>query len=124
MRMKLSRLQTYHLRSREVKKDSEGGTNTEYAIAVEFSGEVWPADGKVQAEIYGEKLTYVRNVRIDGTYVITTDRSGMVHYVYANGLDIVEADGMCLYVDATAEPDYKVLSIKPYQPLRLECIKI
>jgi hypothetical protein len=122
--MKQSRLQTYHLRSREVKKDSEGGTNTEYAIAVKFSGEVWPADGRVQAEIYGEKLTYVRNVRIDGTYVITTDRSGIVHYVYSNGLDIVESDGMCLYVDATAEPDYKVLSIKPYQPLRLECIKL
>ena len=124
MRMKQSRLQNYHLRSREVKKDSEGGTYTEYADAITFSGEVWPASGKVQAEIYGEKLSYVRNVRIDGKYVIATDRSGIVHYVYPDGLDIVESDGMCLYVDAAAEPDYKVLSIKPYQSLRMECMKL
>lgn len=124
MRMKQSRLQRYYLRTRTTAKDKEGNTWNEYAPAIEFRGEVWPASGKVQAELYGERLSYVRNVRIDGKYVITTDEKGIVHYVYPNGLDIVESDGVCLYVNADAEPDYKVLSIKPYQPLRMECIKL
>lgn len=123
MRMRQSRIRTYYLRTRETVKDNEGNTSNEYAPAVSFHGEVWPATGKVQAEVYGERLSYVRNVRVDGKYVITTDRDGIVHYVYPCGLDIVESDGVCLYVGADEDPDYKVLSVKPYNPLRMECMK-
>lgn len=122
--MKRNRVQRLYLKSRIINKDNEGGTCEGYADAVPFQGEVWPASGKVQAEIYGERLTYVRNVRVDGNYMITTDREGIMHYVYADGLDIVESDGVCLYVNADVKPDYKVLSIKPFKMLRMECIKI
>lgn len=124
MRMKRSRKATYHLKTRESKKGNEGNSFVAYGAARPFIGEVWPASGKVQAEIYGERLSYVRNVRIEGKYVITTDRNGVVHYVYSDGLDVVENDGVCLYVPADEVPDYKVLSIKPYEPLRMECIKL
>lgn len=124
MRMKRSRVKTHYIRSRTSVKDSEGGSNVTYEAAHEFRGEVWPASGKVQAEMYGEKLSYIRNVRVDGKYIITTDRNGIVHYVYPDGLDIVESDGACLYVLGEAMPDYKVLSVKPYEPLRMECMKL
>lgn len=124
MRMKRSRLKQYYLRSKNMVKDNEGSTSIEYADPIAFTGEVWAASGKVQAEIYGEKLSYIRNVRVNGNYVITTDRKGVVHYVFPEGLDIVESDGVCLYVSGDADPDYKVLSIRTYKPLRMECIKL
>lgn len=124
MRMKRSRIQKFHLRKREAKKDSQGSSYEEYTEAVEFSGEAWAAGGKVQAEMYGERLSYIRNLKIQGTYVITTDRKGVVHYVYPFGLDVSESDGVCLYVPGDSEPDYKIISIKPYKPLRLECEKL
>lgn len=124
MRMKRSRLKQYYLRSKKVIKDNEGSTWVDYAEPVAFMGEVWAASGKVQAEIYGERLSYIRNVRVDGSYAITTDQKGIVHYVFQDGLDIVESDGVCLYVSVDADPDYKVLSIKPCKPLRMECVKL
>lgn len=124
MRMRRSRVQKFFLKKREVKKDSEGSTYDEYKEAVAFQGEAWAASGKVQAEQYGEKLSYIRNVRVDGKYSIKTDEKGVPHYAYPDGLDIVESDGVCLYVGADMEPDYKVLSINPVRPLRMECIKI
>lgn len=122
--MKRSRKNRFYLRSRENQKDSEGSTYISYADAVPFTGEIWQGGGKVQAEIYGEKLSYVRNIRVDGRYVITTDRSGITHYVYADGLDIVESDGLCLYVGAESGPDYKVNAIKPHRQLVLEALKL
>jgi len=124
MRLKRSRVKQYFAKRRIPKKDNEGGTYDEYGTAVSFSGEVWPAGGKVQAETYGERLSYIRNVKIDGKYVITSDREGVVHYVFPDGLDIVENDGLCLYVTPDGNPDYKVLSIKPYAPLRLEAERL
>lgn len=122
--MRRNRVQEYYLKNRETLKDGQGSTYEDYAEPFPFKGEVWAAGGKVQAEMYGERLSYIRNVRIQGKYIITTDRKGVVHYVYSNGLDVSESDGMCLYVPGESKPDYKIISIKPYQPLRLECEKI
>lgn len=124
MRLKRSRIEIHYVRPRITEKDSEGGTYEEYDTARPFQGEVWPASGKVQAEMFGERLSYIRNVRMLGDYVISTDRKGKVHYVFPDGLDVTESDGMCLYVSGNSNPDYKVLSIKPYRPLRLEAEKI
>lgn len=124
MRMRQSRVKTYHLRPRTTTKGAECNTYEVYEDAVSFRGEVWAAGGRVQAELYGERLSYVRNVRIEGRYVITTDRDGIIHYVYPNGLDIVESDGVCIYVPPDQSPDYKVISIRPVCPLKMECMKI
>lgn len=124
MRLKRSRIKTYHSKKAMPKKDGEGNSYTEYDAPVPFNGEVWPAGGKIQAEMYGNRLSYIRNVRIQGNYTIEADEKGLLHYIYDNGMDIMEGDGMCLYVSADAAPDYKVLSIKPYRYLRLEVEKL
>lgn len=124
MRLKRSRIKLYYHRKRIIHKDSESGTYEEYGAASSLNGEVWPASGKVQAAMYGERLSYIRNVRIDGKYTISVDDKGKVLYVYPGGLSLSELDGLCLYVSKDSNPDYKIISIKPYIPLRLEVEKI
>lgn len=124
MRLRQSRLKTYYLRKKTVCKDSEGGIHPEYAFAEELSGESWPASGKIQAEQYGERLSYIYNVRLDGKYNIDSDEKGIIHYVFDNGRDIVEGDGICLFVGKEMNPDYRIISIKPYSHLRLEVERI
>ncbi|MDO4341072.1 MAG: hypothetical protein Q4C91_23850 [Eubacteriales bacterium] len=124
MRIKRSRLETYHCRKRVTQKDKEGSTYEEWGAAVPFSGESWPASGKVQAQQYGERLACIRNLRIEGRYTIETDEKGMVSYDFGNGLKIQESDGICLYVPGNHEPDYRIISIKPYRPLKLEVERI
>ena len=104
MRLRQSRLETYYHRKRMVKKDREGSTYEEYSAASSFSGESWPASGKVQAQQYGQRLGYIRNVKIDGGY----------------GIDLMELDGICLFVGENTEPDYRIVAIKSYRFLTLE----
>lgn len=122
--MKRSRVKTYYAKKQTIKKDRERNVITVYAEPMKFSGEVWPAGGKIQAEMYGERLSYIQNVKIEGNYSIQADEKGVLHYVFSNNLEVAEGYGMCLYVDKNSTPDYRIISIKPYKPLRLEVEKI
>lgn len=120
MRLRRIRLEQHYLRKRNTKKDKEGGTYAEYGAACSFTGEVWPGGGKLQTEMYGERLPYIRNIRIDGKYKIKTGENGGLHYCFSDELSFAEGDGLCLYVPGESEPDYKILTIKPYRFLTLE----
>lgn len=122
--MKRSRVKTYYAKKQTIEKDRERNAITVYAESMRFSGEVWPAGGKIQAEMYGERLSYIQNVKIEGNYSIQADEKGVLHYVFSNNLEVAEGYGMCLYVDKDSTPDYRIISIKPYKPLRLEVEKI
>lgn len=124
MRLKQSRLKTYYHRKRTVQKNNEGSTYEEYGAASSFLGESWPASGKVQAQQYGQRLGYIRNLKIDGAYTIKSDENGKLHYVLENGTDLMELDGICLFADGAADPDYKIVAIKSYHFLTLEVERI
>ncbi len=124
MKIKRSRLKTYHHRRKSLKKDSEGNTSTDYGAATSFTAELWPGSGKLQAELYGERLPNIRNLRLEGPYTITADSKDVVHYVFEDGPDIVEGDGLCLDVGPDRPPDYKIIAVKPYKILQLEAEKI
>lgn len=124
MRIKQSRIKKYHWRRRIPKKDGEGSSYETWGAAVSFQGESWPASGKVQAQQYGERLPYIQNLRIEGEYTIVTDEKGRVFYDLESGLKLRESDGICLYVPGEHDPDYKIISIKPYKPLKLELERI
>jgi len=82
MRLKRSRLKTYSVKKHITEKDSEGNTYEIWSeAAAMLSAEIWPASGKVQTEMYGERLPYIRNVRINGKYCVAYDEKGMVHYL-------------------------------------------
>lgn len=122
MRLKRNRLKTYSHRSAISKKDNEGNSYVEYGLPSSFEAEVWPAGGKLQAEMYGQRLPYIQNCRIDGAYEIITDEKG--HVVYQVGsMMLKEGDGICLNVSCKHEPDYKIISIRPYRFLALEVEK-
>lgn len=118
--MRRMRLQSFGLYNRTVGKDSEGGTFETFGTEIRLTGEVWPAGGKVQAQMYGEKLPYVRNVKIRGEYTVT-EASGRAVYQF-EGFAVSELDGLRL--DTETGPDYRIVSITPYHPLRLEAVKI
>ena len=124
MRLKRSRVETYYLKKREVKKDAEGSTREEYGAAVSFQGESWPAGGKAQAEQYGQRLSYIRNLRIENRYTVNVDDKRNAHYILDNGADVTELDGICLFSGKEQKPDYKIISIKPYRFLTLEVERI
>lgn len=73
MRLRRNRLEEFFHKKMTVKKDKEGSTSEEYNAASSITGEIWPASGKVQAEQYGQRLNYIRNVRLQGNYKIQAD---------------------------------------------------
>ena len=117
MRMRRNRIETYYHRKRIIKKDSEGSTSEEYGAASSISG-------KVQAQQYGQRLNYIRNVMINGKYVSHPDDKGNVHFILEDGTDIQELDGIHLYTVKDQKPDYKIIAIKPYRFLTLEVERI
>lgn len=84
--------------------------------------EIWPAGGKVQAEVYGERLAYICNCRIAGEYQIKMQGKETVYQFGSNSLK--EMDGICVDVSEKDKPDYRIITIKPYKPLYLELEKV
>lgn len=105
--MRIKNKKTYYLKRKIVIEDNEGGKYPGYSEeALEIQANIYTASGKLQAEIYGERLNYILNMLYDGPESIS------------------EGDGICVYVPKDKEPDYKVISIKRYSHLFIELEKI
>ena len=104
--MRIKNKKTYYLKRKIVIKDNEGGKYPGYSEPIEIQANIYPAGGKLQAEIYGERLNYILNMLYDGLKALN------------------EGDGICVYVSKESEPDYKVISIKRYSHLFIELEKI
>lgn len=104
--MRIKNKKTYYLKKKTIVEDNEGGKYPGYSEPIEIQANIYPASGKLQAEIYGEKLNYILNMLYDGPESIN------------------EGDGLCVYVFNDNEPDYKVISIKRYSHLFIELEKI
>ena len=88
-------------------RDKEGGSITEYAEPVEIKATIWPAGGRVQSEMYGDRLSYIKNME------------------YGGSEEMQEGDGICVCVGPDEKPDYKIISIKPeYNPKVMELEKL
>lgn len=92
------KLKKFKLRKASLEKDEERNAFLVYGDAQEDKAVIWPAGGKVQAEMYGLRLGYILNMN------------------YYGELDIDENDGICIESD---EPDYKVISIRKYTKFKL-----
>lgn len=104
--MRIKNKKTYYIKRKTAIKDNEGGKYPGYSEPIEIQANIYPASGKLQAEIYGERLNYILNMLYDGPQTIS------------------EGDGICVYVSKESEPDYKVISIKRYSHLFIELEKI
>ena len=102
MRMRKSQQKKYNLRRRTLSKDPEGGDIVTYEAAVEIEATIWQASGQVQAQMYGERLAYIKNME------------------YEQLETMQEGDGICVDVAGEADPDYKIISInKDHSPKRM-----
>ncbi len=104
--MRVKNKKAYYIKRKTLIEDNEGGKYQGHLEPIEIRANVSPASGKLQAEIYGERLNYILNMLYDGP------------------LELVEGDGICVYVDKEHDPDYKVISIKRYSHLVIELEKI
>lgn len=104
--MRIKNKKTYYLKRKTVIEDNEGGKYPGYSEPIEIQANIYPASGKLQAEIYGERLNYILNM------------------LYYGSKNLNEGDGICVYVSKESEPDYKVISIKRYSHLVIELEKI
>ena len=147
MRFRRRRVQMISLATKIVTKDKEGVPEVSYGTPVDFECEVWPASSDLQVKTYGERIKSIQNVKIKRRYTINSDQS----ITFTNGYTLREGDGVYLYeigeegyilskdnealkqytdelikYDAkmTFKPDYQVISIMPYKPLRLEIEKL
>lgn len=96
-----NKLKTFHLRKSGSRKNNEGAVTEYFEPAVEDKAIIWPASGRMQAELYGLRLTNILNVN------------------YYGALNIAENDCLCIDVGANEEPDYKVISVKKYPKFML-----
>ena len=120
--MKVSRIQEMSLRRKTVRKDDEGVPVIRWGTATPIKGETWPAGGQLQVNTYGDRVNNMKNVRIMGLYTVVREGS---HEAYQyEGFTLCEGDGLCINVDGTSDPDYKIISIRPYKPLKLEVERI
>lgn len=95
MRVKNKKL--YYLKKRTVIVDEEGGQYTSFSeTPIEINAYIYPASGKMQAEIYGERLNYILNM------------------LYDENEEIVEGD--CIVYNNS---NYIVISIKNYSNHKL-----
>lgn len=93
--MRRSQIRKVNLRRRLVSKTSEGSPLVTWDNPIELEAIIWQASGAVQAAQYGEKLSYIKNMEYQGDEAIK------------------ENDGICIYVEGTEKPDYRVSSINP-----------
>ena len=124
MRLKRSRLKICYHRQAVPKKDKEGSSYIEFGPATPFQTEEWAAGGKIQAEMYGQRLPGIRNLRMEGDYTEVSAGARRVGYQIEGGPLFCAGDGLCLFVSPDAEPDYIIIAIYPHRFLTLEVEKL
>lgn len=122
--LKRSRLSTYYVKNRVTEKNSEGVTTDVYGEAFPVEGEIWPATSKRQVAMYGDRINDISNMRITGKYTLVMSEKRILNVVREDGSVIALGDGVCVYASADQDPDYRVLSITPYEPIKMEIERI
>lgn len=119
-RLKQTRVRPFYVRPRIVTKDQEGVPITTWGTAVEIKGEVWPATDRRVVETYGDRISGIQSVWLEGQYMLQYDNG--VNKVLLRDPNYLMAlgDGICLEAGPTDEPDYQVISFTPYRLLRME----
>lgn len=106
--MRVKNKKTYKLCRKTIVTDSEGGKYDGWSEPIDIKANIYPATGKLQAEMYGLRLNNIMNMLYDGSE------------------ELKEGDGICYttYAISKNKPDYRVISIKPYSHKVIELEKI
>ena len=99
--MQKRKMKLYYLRKHITDKDDEGNVIESYGNAIEGKAIIWPAGGKIQAQMYGLRLKYIINLN------------------YYGNVNIEEKDGLCIKVSKNDDPDYEVIAIREYSKFKV-----
>ena len=100
MRLREKDLTTVYLKKRAVVRDEEGEKTEVYSLeGVPLRMNVQSAGGSVAAQIYGDRLPYIKSCKYQGSLLNPLKN---------------EKDGICLGVPPDEKPDYFIRSIQPY----------
>ncbi|MEG0451279.1 MAG: hypothetical protein RR595_15595 [Lysinibacillus sp.] len=96
MRLRQRDLKSYQIKHWKKLSDPDGTTYDGWDDGGELQANVQPAGGKMMVEMYGAKLKYML-------------------VAYAETIEgLSENDGLCNYVAADKDPDYKVVAIRQW----------
>lgn len=98
--MRLSALKNYRVYEPVIEKDGEGVTTEKWIKRKLMLLEIWPASGKLQAEMYGERLNYILNM------ILPKNED--------DDFRLTEKWGVNIYNQSIDEPDYRIISMKEY----------
>lgn len=100
MRLIQRDLSTVYLKKRIISYDDFGDEEITYSEdATELKMLVQSSGGRVDAQIYGARLPYIKSCKYQGDILKPVQN---------------ELDGICVYVDKTQKPDYKIINIQPF----------
>lgn len=91
MFLKKNNFREYQYFTRSMVTNDEGVTTETFENTKPIFAEIWPAGGRTQAELYGDRLNYIMNMNVDISE------------------DIKELDRIAYNSDV---PNYKIISIK------------
>ncbi len=115
------RRQIYH-HPLKVSKDNEGGPSKSYEPGKALYAIVWPAASKLQIAQYGNEINRIQNVKLEGKYAVAYEETLNTEVYLIGDVLLKENDGIRLH--AEENPDYYIISIKPYKNLMLEVKKL
>ena len=98
--MRLSALKNYPVYEPVIEKDGEGVTTEKWIKRKSMLLEIWPASGKLQAEMYGERLNYILNM------ILPKNKD--------DDFRPTEKWGVNVYNQSIDEPDYRIISMKDH----------
>ncbi|MBO0413225.1 hypothetical protein JZO81_19390 [Enterococcus hulanensis] len=100
MRLRQRDLRTCYLKKRIITKDEEGNALSDFSKQRStFQMNVQSAGGKMAVELYGERLPYIKSCKYQGDLINEGENEG---------------DGVCVFVDKDADPDFKIISIQEF----------
>lgn len=118
--MRIKNLKTYYLRNRETIRDpKEGARKEKFADqAVQIDADLYD-DSKQMKNTYGGIQYITTKVMLfdaPGLVCLHDAETGIEKYAFRRDADgnvayIGVGDGVCVYVDASAAPDYRITSI-------------
>ncbi|MEK4628106.1 hypothetical protein MKZ17_07855 [Solibacillus sp. FSL R7-0682] len=94
MRLRQRDLKPYQIKQWKKLSDPDGTTYDGWDVGENLQAHVQPAGGRMMVEMYGANLKYM-----------------LVAYVESIA-GLSENDGLCIYVAADKDPDYKVVAIR------------
>lgn len=93
-RMRQALKRDYTLKKPVVVKDAEGNTSINFTNATAIQAIIRHASRMLDTAQYGEHLLDILKMQYEGA------------------VEIAEGDGVCVFVDANADPDYRITSCK------------